>query len=63
VARTLTAGSPPVRAIVTEFFLLADYLDPARLFGGPETLQRTTDELPGYADAADISCCPVWKEG
>ena len=62
VARTLTPGSPPVRAIVSEFFALDDYLDPARLFGGPETLQRTADELPGYADAADISCCPMWQE-
>lgn len=62
VARTLTAGSPPVRAIVSEFFALDDYLDPRRLFGGPETLQRTAEELPLYADAADISSCPVWKE-
>ena len=59
VARTLTPGSPPVRAIVTEFFAEADYLDPARLFGGPEALQRTMAELPLYADAADISSCPV----
>jgi hypothetical protein len=62
VARTLTPGSPPVRAVVTEFFAVDDYLDPARLFGGPETLQRTADELPLYADAADISSCPLWKE-
>jgi hypothetical protein len=62
VARTLTHGSPPVRAIVTEFFAPEDYLDPARLFGGPETLQRTAEELPLYADAADISSCPLWKE-
>jgi hypothetical protein len=62
VARALTAGSPPVRAIVSESFVLEDYLDPARLFGGPEILQATMDELPLYADAADISSCPVWKE-
>jgi hypothetical protein len=59
VARTLTAGSPPVRAIVSEFFEQDDYLDPSRLFGSPEALQRATAELPLYADAADISCCPV----
>jgi hypothetical protein len=59
VARTLTAGSPPVRAIVSEFFAVDDYLDPARLFGGPEALRRTVEELPLYADAADISSCPV----
>ncbi len=62
VARTLTPDSPPVRAIVTEFFALDDYLDPARLFGGQESLQRTAEELPLYADAADISCCPLWQE-
>jgi hypothetical protein len=63
VARPLTPGAPPIRAIVSEYFAADDYLDPARLFGPPETLQRTTDELPLYADAADISCCPLWKEG
>jgi hypothetical protein len=61
VARTLSAGSPPVRAVVSEFFRLDDYLDPARLFGGPEALQRTAEELPLYADVADISSCPVWR--
>ncbi len=63
VARTLTPGSPPVRAIVSEFFEVDDYLDPARLFGGPEALQRTVEELPLYADAADISSCPVCADG
>ena len=63
VARTLTVGSPPVRAIVSEFFDERDYLDPARLFGGPETLQRTVEELPLYADANEISSCPVRRVG
>jgi EthD domain len=62
VARALTPGAPPVRAIVSESFRLEDYLDPARLFGGPEALKVTMDELPLYADAADISSCPVWKD-
>jgi hypothetical protein len=62
VARTLTPGSPPVRAIVSESFALADYLDPALLFGGPEALQTTMAELPLYADAADISSSPMWKD-
>ena len=60
VARTLTPGSPAVRAIVSESFAVEDYLDPARLFGGPEALQTTMAELPLYADHADISSCPVW---
>jgi hypothetical protein len=62
VARRLTSDSPPVRAIVCEFFAVDDYLDPRRLFGGPEALQRTVDELPLYADASDISSCPVLRE-
>lgn len=63
VARSLTPGSPPVRAIVSEFFELDDYTDPARLFGGDEALTATMLELPLYADQADISSCPVWREG
>lgn len=59
VARTLTPGSPPVRALVSEYFTPADYLDPSRLFGGKEALDRTMAELPSYADAEDLSCCPV----
>jgi hypothetical protein len=62
VARRLTRHSPPVRAIVSEFFAVDDYLDRRRLFGGPEALQRTVDELPLYADASDISSCPVLRE-
>lgn len=61
VARTLTPGSPPVRAVVSELFALDDYLDPGRLFGGREALERTMAELPLYADSADLSCCPVWQ--
>jgi hypothetical protein len=60
VARTLTPGSPAVRAIVTEFFALEDYLDPRRLFGGKEALEVTMEELPLYADGDDISSCPLW---
>lgn len=61
VTRTLTRGSPAVRAIVCEYFTPADYLDPARLFGSKEALERTMAELPSYADADDLSCCPVWQ--
>jgi hypothetical protein len=62
VARTLTKGSPPIRAIVSEYFAPEDYADPGRLFGSPEALERTMAELPLYADATDISSCPLWKE-
>jgi hypothetical protein len=63
VARRLTPDAPPVRAIVSEFFVLDNYLDPAKLFGGSDALVRTMEELPLYADQADISSCPVWREG
>jgi hypothetical protein len=62
VARRLTRDAPPVRAIVSEFFAEQDYVNPRRLFGGPEALQRTADELPLYADVADISSCPVRRQ-
>jgi hypothetical protein len=42
--------------------LLPDYLDPTRLFGGPGALRTTMEELPLYADTADISNCPMWRE-
>ncbi len=59
VVRTLTEGAPLVRAIVSELFAEEDYLDPARLFGSEQALLATMEELPLYADHADISCCPV----
>jgi hypothetical protein len=58
VARRLTPGSPPVRAIVSEFFAEDVYLDPARLFA-PDELTTTIEELPLYADQADVSSCPL----
>ena len=62
VARTLTNGSPPVRAIVCESFAVEDYCDPGRLFGPPEALQAMAEELPLYADMQDISSCPVTRK-
>lgn len=62
VARALTPGAPPVRAIVSEHFPeVEDYTDPARLFGSPEALQVTMDELPLYGDQADMSSRPLWR--
>lgn len=62
VARTLTAGSPPVRAIVSEHFPeVQDYTDPKRLFGSTEALTRTMEELPLYGDRAQMSSRPLWR--
>jgi len=58
VARTLSAGSPPVRAIVSEYFREDDYVDPSRLFAEGE-LETTIEELPLYADQPDVSSCPL----
>ena len=60
VVRTLTPGSPPVRAIVVERFReVRDYTDPTRLFGGAEAFEQNMRDLPGYADLADISSRPM----
>jgi len=44
---------------VSEFFAEDVYLDPSRLFGSPDELTRTIEELPLYADQEDVSSCPV----
>jgi len=60
VARTLTPGSPPVRAIVVERFReLADYTDPKRLFGSREALVRSGAEVAQYADAQRLHSVPL----
>lgn len=60
VARVLTPGSPHLRAIVFERFrTIADYADPARLYGPPETLDETMRDLPLYADFDSISSRPL----
>jgi hypothetical protein len=59
VARTLTPGSAPVRAIVSESFDEDVYLDPSRLFGSKAALEATMEELPLYAEQGDISSCPL----
>lgn len=62
VARPVTAGAPPVRAIVSEHFPeVEDYTDPRRLFGDAAALQATVDELPLYGDQADMSSRPLWR--
>ena len=60
VARTLTPGSPPVRAIVVERFReLEDYTDPRRLFGSKEALARSGAEVAHYADAQRLHSVPL----
>jgi hypothetical protein len=60
VVRTLTPGSPPVRAVVVERFReVRDYTDPARLFGPAEAFEQNLRDLPGYADLDDLSSRPM----
>ena len=60
VARTVTPGSPPVRAIVVERFReLADYTDPRRLFGSKEALVRSGAEVAHYADPQRLHSAPL----
>jgi hypothetical protein len=59
VARVVTPGSPPLRAIVFERFrTVEDYADPARLYGPPETLEETMRDLPLYADFESLNSRP-----
>jgi hypothetical protein len=60
VTRTLTPGSPPVRAIVVERFReLEDYTDPKRLFGSKEALVRSGAEVAHYADPQRLHSVPL----
>jgi hypothetical protein len=60
VARPVTAGAPPVRAIVFERFrTVEDYVDPARLYGSSDALAETMEHLPLYADLESISSRPL----
>jgi len=55
VARALTPGAPPYRAIVEERWReFEEWLDPKRLFGSPEVLRRSAEELVHYADFASL---------
>jgi len=60
VARALTPGAPPVRAIVTERFReLEDYLEPSRLYGSREVVERMLAELPQFADVRQMHSVPL----
>lgn len=60
VARALTPGAPPVRAIVVERFReLEDYTDPKRLFGSKEVLKRSGEEVGQYADPKRLHSVPL----
>lgn len=61
VARPLTPGAPPWRAIVEERFRsLDDVLDMLRLFGGDlANIKRAMDDLAAFTDMATMNTTPM----
>jgi hypothetical protein len=60
VARVLTPGAPPHRAIVEERFrTLEDLLDPNRFFGAPENIQRVLTDIATFTDFESINTAPM----
>jgi hypothetical protein len=56
VARPVTPGAPPYRAIVEERWRsFEEWLDPEQLFGSPEVMRRTAEELHHYADFESLN--------
>jgi len=62
VARVLTVGSPPIRALVAERFPTFEvYLDPDRLFGSEKAVRESFEDLRLYADFETLSCRPLFQ--
>jgi len=60
VARPVTQGAPPIRAIVAERFReIRDYADPKRLFGDRELLKRSAEETSDYGDPNAMHSVPL----
>lgn len=60
VARPVTSGAPPIRAIVAERFReIRDYADPTRLFGSPEVLKQSAEEAGDYGNPEAMHSVPM----
>lgn len=60
VARPLTVGAPPYRAIVSEHFReLHDFTDEGRYFGSPEVVQQMYADLPHFCDHTRMVTGPM----
>jgi len=60
VARVLTPGAPPYRAIVEERFrTIEDLTDPNRFFGTPENIERVVADIATFIDFETISTAPM----
>jgi hypothetical protein len=60
VARPLTAGAPPYRAIVEERFrTLEDLIDPMKFFGSAENIQRVLTDIAAFSDLDQMNTAPM----
>jgi len=60
VARVLTPGAPPHRAIVEERFrTLDDLIDPMKFFGSAENIQRVLTDVATFADLDTMNTAPM----
>lgn len=60
VARVLTPGAPPHRAIVEERFrTLEDLTDPNRFFGSSDNIQRVLTDIATFTDFESINTAPM----
>jgi hypothetical protein len=60
VARALTPGAPPHRAIVEERFrTLEDLIDPMKFFGSPDNIQRVLTDIATFSDLESMNTAPM----
>jgi len=60
VARVLTAGAPPYRAIVEERFrTLEDLVDPMKFFGSADNIQRVLADIATFSDLEAMNTAPM----
>lgn len=60
VARVLTPGAPPYRAIVEERFrTLEELVDPMKFFGSAENVQRVLTDIATFSDLEAMNTAPM----
>ncbi len=60
MARAVTPGAPPIRAIVAELFRESrDYTDSERLFGSKEILAQCAKEAGDYSNPEAMHSVPL----
>jgi hypothetical protein len=60
VARAITPGAPPHRAIVEERFrTVEELIDPNQFFGAPDNIQRVLADIATFADLESMNTAPM----